>query len=86
MGLFGFLWVCFGFLGFFAVLLFSLSSFLFLGVLLYTSCVLGLHSSAPFVYETLLIKKKKKFLPSLIPTSSCWIIPVHLKWLLSFIF
>ena len=51
MGLFGFLWICFGFLGFFAVFSFSLSflsSFLLLGVLLYTSFVLELRPSTLF--------------------------------------
>jgi hypothetical protein len=56
----GLLWVCFGFLGFFAVFMFSLSYFLLLDVLLYTFCVLRLHLFALLIYETLLIKKKKK--------------------------
>jgi hypothetical protein len=48
MGLIGFLWVCFGFLGFFAVFLFSLSSFLLLDVLLCISCVLRLCTPLRF--------------------------------------
>jgi hypothetical protein len=59
----GLLWVRFEFLGFFAVFLFSLSflsPFLLLGILLYTFCVLGLCPSALLIYETLLIKEKKK--------------------------
>jgi hypothetical protein len=57
VGFYGFVWellgrcyvlVGFGFIGFFPVFSFSLSSFLSFGVLLYTSYVLGLRPSAFF--------------------------------------
>ena len=51
--------VGFGFLGFFPIFSFSLSSFLSFGVLLYTSCVLGLRSSAFFNICNISYKKKK---------------------------
>jgi hypothetical protein len=66
VGFFGSIWVLlwrfcvlvgFGFLGFFSVFLFSLSSFLPFGVHLYTFCELELRSSAFLICETLLIKK-----------------------------
>ena len=46
----------FGFFGFLLSLLFSFLSF---GVLLCTSCALGLRPSALLIYATLLVKKKK---------------------------
>jgi hypothetical protein len=54
--------VGFEFLGFFLVFLFSLSSFLPFGFLLYTSFVLGLRPSVLLTYATLLIKKKNNVL------------------------